>query len=79
MKFEVIGPDGNHRIAMHEESCLPTKDEIQSMANAGFKFKLDGKVIAKSKALEMAKSNSIKKVSKKTAKSTDTAVDGHLF
>ena len=73
MKFEIIGPDGENRMVMHEVSCLPTKDEIKSMAEKKFKFKLDGKVVPKATVIEMINK------SKQTKKPADSIPMNRLF
>ena len=73
MKFEIIGPDGKNRMTMHEVSCLPTKDEIKSMADKKFKFKLDGKVVSKATVIEMINK------SKQTKKPVDSVPMNRLF
>ena len=49
MKFEVV--DRNNRTVMNTSdlSCIPNKEQINSMSKAGYKFKIDGKAINKNK------------------------------
>lgn len=53
MKFEVINPDGETVFNTESKKCIPTKSQIESMAKAGYKFKLDGKAISKKKLDDM--------------------------
>lgn len=53
MKFEVTNDKGVTVMHCNAASCLPTVDEISSMAKAGYRFKLDGKNISKKKAVEL--------------------------
>lgn len=55
MKFEVIDNKGNTIFNTTEKTCLPSKSEIESQAGAGYKFKIDGKIISKKKLLEQIK------------------------
>ena len=73
MKFEIIGPDGKNRMTMHEVSCLPTKDEIKSMADKKFRFKLDGKVVSKATVIELIGKP------KQTKKTVSTVPTDRLF
>lgn len=52
-KFEVINPDGETVFNTESKKCIPTKSQIESMAKAGYKFKLDGKSISKKKLEDM--------------------------
>ena len=55
MKFEVI--NDKNKVVMHtlSPSCIPSKDILTSMLNAGYKFKLDGKMLSKKAINELAK------------------------
>lgn len=55
MKFEVIDNKGNTIFNTTEKICLPNKLEIESLTCAGYKFKLDGKIVSKKKLLEQIK------------------------
>lgn len=46
MKFEVIGPDKIPRMETSSVSCIDF-EKIDVMAAAGFKFKLDGKLVSR--------------------------------
>lgn len=50
MLFEVIGPDGKGKMCTHSESCIPYED-LDSMAKAGYSFRLDGKKVSKNQLL----------------------------
>ena len=53
MKFEIINNNGKIVFNTMDESCLPTKGEINSMTKAGYKFKIDGKSTTKKKLEEI--------------------------
>jgi 1,2-phenylacetyl-CoA epoxidase PaaB subunit len=49
MLFEVFSRD-NQRVFFTEHwSCIPTEDELEAIAKAQYKFKLDGKAVSLSK------------------------------
>jgi hypothetical protein len=51
MKFEVIGPDGACKMSTTYEEYIPYSYLKQMHAN-GYKFRLDGKIISLSAAME---------------------------
>lgn len=53
MKFEVINDKGQTVMATTSTSCIPNKDILESMSKAGYKFKVNGKVITKKQLLEL--------------------------
>ena len=55
MKFEII--NDKNKIVMNtiHECCIPSKDILTSMLNAGYKFKLDGKILSKKAINELTK------------------------
>ena len=55
MKFEII--NDKNKVVMHTSSpsCIPDKDTLMSMLSAGYKFKLDGKILSKKALNELAK------------------------
>lgn len=55
MKFEVI--NDKNKVVMHTEhlSCIPDKDTLNSMSKAGYKFKLDGKMLSNKALNELIK------------------------
>lgn len=55
MKFECVNRDGRTMCSTTFKSCLPTESEIDSMSDAGYKFKLDGKNISKKRTKEFIK------------------------
>lgn len=64
MKFEIINSNGKIVFNTMDESCLPTKGEINSMTKVGYKFKIDGKSITKKKLEEIINmEENLKKVS----------------
>lgn len=46
MKFTTIGPDGESKMTTEHVNAIPW-DDLDDMAAAGFKFRLDGKLITK--------------------------------
>lgn len=57
MLFEVIHSEG--RIVMHTEyaECVPEYDILENMSVSGYKFKVDGKLISKTKVLDAVKAS----------------------
>ena len=55
MKFEVV--NDKNKVVMNTTSadCVPSKDTLTLMSKAGYKFKLDGKVITIKKLNERLK------------------------
>lgn len=45
MKFEAVGPDGKVKATTHYIECIEI-DTIDCRARAGYKFKLDGKIVS---------------------------------
>ena len=45
MKFEVVNDKNIPMMSTTFISCIPEKDELISISKAGYKFKLDGKLI----------------------------------
>ena len=56
MQFEVLNRDGN--VVMHTTSvsCIPTVAELTAMGCVGYRYKLDGKVVSKSKICDYVQS-----------------------
>lgn len=52
-KFEAFNDKGNRIFYTFQESCIPSKSEIESMYKSGWKFKMDGKNISKTKLIEI--------------------------
>ena len=46
MKFQVFGKDNQCRFVTESKSCIPNIKELTAISKAGFKFKLDGKVVS---------------------------------
>lgn len=57
MKFECVNREGRTMSSTTYMSCLPTERQIESMSKAGYKFKLDGKIISKKKVKELIGEN----------------------
>ena len=71
MKFEVINQFGITAMWCDEFSCIPSPEELKSISSAGYRFKVDGKIIALNKLLEsIGAGNSAKSVTDMTAKKT---------
>lgn len=51
MKFEVVNKDGQVVMWTEDVECVPTPDELDSMTSAGYRYKVDGKVVAKSNVM----------------------------
>ena len=47
MKFEVIDNTGKTVMVTSYSEYIPTKEQINLMTKAGYKFKMDGKVLSK--------------------------------
>lgn len=52
MKFEVVNKDGQVVMWTEDAECVPTPDELDSMTSAGYRYKVDGKVVAKSNVMK---------------------------
>lgn len=46
-KFEVVRSNDGVTVMYTEDSSCITKEEVECLASAGYKFKLDGKIISK--------------------------------
>lgn len=55
MKFEVINDKNKTVMSTVSSSCIPEKKILDSMLMAGYKFKLDGKLITGKKLNEILK------------------------
>lgn len=66
MKFQVINAEGNCVMTTNYSSCIPY-DDLDHMAKAGYRFKIDGKTVAR-KHIE----SSIKSYVKSSDMSRDT-------
>lgn len=55
MKFEVINDKNKTVYYTHKEQDIPCKEQLASMIDAGYKFKIDGKVASKKKVEELIK------------------------
>lgn len=55
MKFEIINDKSKTVMQTEYISCIPDKDELNSMQIAGYKFKIDGKIISAKKLKEWLK------------------------
>ncbi len=55
MLFEIYNEKGRRLFYTNSEECLPSKEQINSMLNAGYKFKVDGKPLLKKAINEFLK------------------------
>ena len=55
MKFEVINDKSKPVMTCTQESCIPLADILKSMSAAGYKFRLNGKVVSAKKIMELRK------------------------
>ena len=53
MKFQVVNSVGENVFCTYFLSCWPSDSQLSSMAEAGYKFKIDGKVVSKKKIKEI--------------------------
>lgn len=53
MKFEVVNFDGETVFNTRSKRCIPQRHQIESMLKAGYKIKIDGKVVSKKKLFEI--------------------------
>ena len=58
MKFEVLNNIGKTVMQCSEVSCIPDNNQLSLMASAGYKFKIDNKVVNQSKVKEFIKNYS---------------------
>ena len=52
MKFEVINDKNKTVMSTTSLSCIPNKNELNSMSKAGYKFRLNGKIMSSHKLNE---------------------------
>lgn len=57
MKFEVVNNQGETVMYTFHVSCLPTLRQVKSMTKSGYKFKIDGKIVSKSKVEQLIQDN----------------------
>ena len=53
MKFEVINDKNKTMYYTYNIKCIPNKEFLTSISNAGYKFKIDGKIASKKKVEEL--------------------------
>lgn len=53
MKFEVINDKGCTVMSTLYPLCIHEDDQLSSMMKAGYRFKIDGKIVSKKKAGEV--------------------------
>lgn len=52
MKFEVVNRDGQVVMWTDSVDCIPAPNELDVMTSAGYRYKIDGKIVSKSKITE---------------------------
>ncbi|MDD6022207.1 MAG: hypothetical protein PUB94_06125 [Oscillospiraceae bacterium] len=57
MKFQVVNDKGSPVMETEHISCIPDYSSLSSMSKAGYKFKVDGKIINLKKIKEMTSEN----------------------
>ena len=75
MKFEVVNRLGNTVMSTEFESCVYDLDDLTSMYQAGYRFKVDGKFVSLGRVLPTVQASSAKQsISNNTmvTKTTDT-------
>ena len=55
LKFEVVDDKNKTVYFTHTISGIPQKEHLSAMSNAGYKFKIDGRVVSKKRIEEMLK------------------------
>lgn len=55
MKFQVFGRDNQCKFVTEHKSCIPCRQELTHISKAGYKFKLDGKLVSLSRLKEELK------------------------
>lgn len=59
MLFEVIDPSGLGMMRCNSQECIPEVRTLTSMTSAGFKFKLNGKIISLKKLKDLLKQGDV--------------------
>lgn len=52
MRYEVIDTSGQVVFWTEHIECVPSSDQLDAMTSAGYRHKVDGKIVAKSKVIE---------------------------
>lgn len=55
VKYEVIDNKNKTMFCAYEPQCIHTQEEINSMTNAGYKIKMNNKIVPKSKIINTIK------------------------
>lgn len=55
MKFEVVNDKGVAVMQTEMKSCIPDEEQLSYMSKAGYKFKLEGKIVTLKKIKEYQK------------------------
>lgn len=61
MKFEVINDKNKTMYYTYNIKCIPNKEFLTSISNAGYKFKINGKTASKKKVEELKQAEKEKK------------------
>lgn len=64
MKFQIVNPAGAYVMVTEHSECLYDKETISDMNSAGYKFRIDGKLVPVSKFKEYLSGNSISDTSR---------------
>lgn len=64
MKFQIVNPAGAYVMVTEHSECLYDKETISDMNSAGYKFRIDGKLVPVSKFKEYLSRNSISDTSR---------------
>lgn len=59
MKFEIVNDKNKTIYFTYTVSDIPQKEDLIAMASAGYKFKVDGKIVSKKIIEDMLKKNKI--------------------
>ena len=62
MKFEVINDKNKTVYYTFKIKDIPRKNDLASISNAGYKFKIDGKIASKKKVEELKDSENTDKI-----------------
>lgn len=64
MKFQIVNPAGAYVMVTEHSECLYDKETVSEMNSAGYKFRIDGKLVPVSKFKEYLLENSISDTSR---------------
>lgn len=64
MKFQVLSQNNTPLMVTASIKCIPTSKELISMERAGYKFKMDNKMVSRKKVIEFTTNNKEKSIEK---------------